>query len=540
MPKFYDIFFYENELSSEEQIFYLTNIAYIRGLLNDFGEASINEIRDYIKCFPKEFEIICESSGKKGNITKSEPLFSNYYPHFYLNTVQVKVELDNKDGLYKIDCPFCKNHNIIVKGKLKEFLLFLNLLHDGNEDFDLNFKEKYYIHADRVSLHDNFKENLENESDECSLGSENLSEKKISPLFNNEVNNIICLEDHIFITSSSNKIVLFELIPYKIEDQIKCNIKYIKEEKILNNDLLTLYYFKNENLNYIAVGGKDLTIFIYEENDLIPKFTLDKNTNLIPKFIFDENTEINKIIVFNDKNKGNKKEGDGEKVNKMAICDKYGYIGIYNIYNDEKDIKFDFKYKCHNSCINCIIYLPEEKYLVSSSSEEKNLIFWEIHEQEKNLIQKKLIDRISSTIYNDNLLNIKNDLLIGEKDCIGIIHHEKNIDMFYYSYNDNDKEFGAVYSIKYLGDNYFICGRSFGYCSIFLLRDKTIRNINIFRNNNLSTFNPLDIKNDTFFITHICVKEAFNNNKINGGYILVSSIDKTLKIYSYIFKENNN
>ena len=35
LPKFYDIFFYENELSSEEQIFYLKNIANIRGLLND-------------------------------------------------------------------------------------------------------------------------------------------------------------------------------------------------------------------------------------------------------------------------------------------------------------------------------------------------------------------------------------------------------------------------------------------------------------------------------------------------------------------------
>ena len=523
LPKFYDIFFYEDELPDEEKKFYLNNIKYIRGLFYDFGKASINEIRDYIKYFPKEFEIICESSGKKGNITKSEPLYSENYPNFYLNTVRVK--LDYKDGLYKIDCPFCKNHNIIVEGKLKEFLLFLNLLYDGNEDFDINFKEKYYIEVKRINLHDNFKENLENESDECSLGSENLSEKKITPLFSNEVNSIICLENSLFIASSSNKIVLFELIS-SIED--KFNIKYIKEEKILNNDLLTLYYFKNKNLIYIAVGGKDLKIFIYEENDLIPKF------------IFDENTEINKIIAFNDKNEGNKKEGDGEKVNKMAICDKYGYIGIYNIHNDEKEIKFDFKYKCHNSCINCIIYIPEEKYLVSSSSEEKSLIFWEIHEQEKKLIQKKLIDRISSTIYNDNLLNIKNDLLFGEKNCIGAIHHEKNIEMYYYCYNDNDNEFGPVYSINDLGDNYFICGRSFGYCSIFLLRDKTIRNINIFRNNNLSSFNPLDIKNDTFFITHICVNKTFNKDKEKGGFILVSSIDKTLKIYDYTFKENNN
>ena len=312
-------------------------------------------------------------------------------------------------------------------------------------------------------------------------------------------------------------------------------------------------YFKNGNFNYIAAGGKDLKIFIYEEKDLIPKLIIDKNTNLNPKFTLNENTGINIIIVFNDKNEERKKEGDEEKVNRMAICDKNGFIGIYNIHNDKKEIEFDFKHKCHDSCINCITYLPEEKYLVSSSSKEKKLIFWEIDEQEKKLIQKESFDNISSTIYNDYLLNIKNDLLIGEKNGIRVIHHE-NKKMENNFYNVNSKEFGDVYSIKHLGDNYFICGRSFGYCSILLLRNKAIRNINIFRNNNLSVFvndkankkaekvksNCLDIKNDKFFITHICVNKTSDNDKINEGYILVSSIDKTLKIYRYIFKKNNN
>jgi len=128
---------------------------------------------------------------------------------------------------------------------------------------------------------------------------------------------------------------------------------------MLDNEILALYYFKNGNINYIAVGGKVLQIFIYQDNILIPKF------------YFNINTDINQIIGFNNKNEESKKKGDGEKINRLAICDKHGYIGIYNIYNDEEEIKFDFKYKCHESSINCIIYIPEEKYLVSSSSEEK-------------------------------------------------------------------------------------------------------------------------------------------------------------------------
>ena len=109
--------------------------------------------------------------------------------------------------------------------------------------------------------------------------------------------------------------------------------------------------------------------------------------------------------------------------------------------------------------------------------------------------------------------------------------------MYYYCYDDNNKEFGAVYSITDLGHDYFICGRSFGYCSIFQLRKKAIRNINIFRNNNLSTLdNCFDIKMDQFFITYIYVKETSENK----GFIFVSSIDKTLKIYVYKFQKNNN
>jgi len=192
-PKFYDIFFYENELSSEEQLFYSKNIGTIHEILNDFGEASINKIRENIKSLPKEFKFKCKRCGKGGKITKSEPFFYNYSPHFYLNTLEVKIELDKKNYLYKIYCPFWKNPKEI-KGSLRELLLFLNLLYDGNEDFDINFQEKYYMHVNRVELHNNFKENIDNESDKCSIGSENHTERKIDPHFKKEIKRIIYLE----------------------------------------------------------------------------------------------------------------------------------------------------------------------------------------------------------------------------------------------------------------------------------------------------------------------------------------------------------
>ena len=113
LPEFYDIFFYENELSPEEKIFYSKNKTNIRGLLINFDKATINDIRKYINCFPKEFEFKCENCEKRGNITKSEPLFFKYSPHFYLDKEEVKVEVDKKDGLYKIYCPSCKNPNIV-------------------------------------------------------------------------------------------------------------------------------------------------------------------------------------------------------------------------------------------------------------------------------------------------------------------------------------------------------------------------------------------------------------------------------------------
>jgi len=47
-----------------------------------------------------------------------------------------------------------------------------NLLNDGNDDFNINFKENYYVDIDRIQLYEEFEEKNKfiNESDSCSLG----------------------------------------------------------------------------------------------------------------------------------------------------------------------------------------------------------------------------------------------------------------------------------------------------------------------------------------------------------------------------------
>ena len=147
---------------------------------------------------------------------------------------------------------------------------------------------------------------------------------------------------------------------------------------------------------------------------------------------------------------------------------------------------------------------------------------------------------IPSVIYKDSLLNINKNLLIGEKNGIRVYHCENK--KFSFSFFYKNEEFGKVYSINSLGNNYFICGRSFGFCSIFLLREeegkgKSIRKINIFRNNNLRTsYESFEVNNDKYYINNICIKKT----SVATGNILVSSVDKTLKIYSFSYKSNTS
>ena len=180
--------------------------------------------------------------------------------------------------------------------------------------------------------------------------------------------------------------------------------------------------------------------------------------------------------------------------------------------------------------------MSKEKVLVSRG--DNNLRFWTF--QASNLQLIKEFENISSIVYNNSLLDINGNLIVGEKNGIRVIKLENR--SFTYSYFYKNEEFGDVLSIKSLGRNNFICGRSIGFCSIFLLREKNIRKVNIFRNNNLSVYNnsnairysrsyinPFDdiqrlfrnnylitdrnVKitnsNSDYAVTDICVKEEF-------------------------------
>ena len=154
------------------------------------------------------------------------------------------------------------------------------------------------------------------------------------------------------------------------------------------------------------------------------------------------------------------------------------------------------------------------------------------------------MDNTYSTKYTESLIDIKSYfkgkflsyLLIGEEDGISIIEHNAHeiINSKYYK----DEEFGGVYSIKSLGNNYIICGRSFGFCSIFLLQGNDLMKINVFRNNNLNASNKIyDLKKDFYYITNICVKDVkYEKENYELRYILIGSFDRTLKVYYYFFR----
>ena len=493
-PIFYDIYFLEEDLSNEEIKYYSKNIGYIRETLCKFGENNINF--DIIK---SRLNSLYGLNGPLITCQKCKKVFR-------LNNLKIVVM---ENGLYHIYCLFCNFKNI-ANGDSKEYLVLKNLIDDGNDVFDINFEVKYYIDINRVQLHDdNFKTIMKNDSDLCSIGSENFKERKIDSPFKSEVNCIILLKNNKFVASSSNMILIF-----KLENE---NINYLLKKNISNEkNIRTLCNLKLNNLDIIASGGNDINIFQYSTNDL--KFLIN----------LENNKRINKIIFIEERNT--------ESIGKLVFCDQNGYIGLYNIKKNstpninEFYISLFTNKKCHDSYINCILYIKEENILVSSG--DKNLKFWIIKEQEKDLISIEEFKILSSELFNNNLLDINGNLIVGEKNGIRVFHHENQ--KIIYSYFYKNEEFGDVFSIASLGRNYFICGGAYGFCSIFLLRaeEGIVRKINIFRNNNLNDYNNSEFPKDDYYITDICVKEEDSDN---FGYILISSFDKTLKVYNYVF-----
>lgn len=364
-PKFYEISYSHKDISKEEIDYFEKNFDNVSQILNNLDEITLKNIISYYNDLSKDFFI------------------------YYNRKCCKKIKLDYcqtyiEKGNHKIICPFCGASNN-AEGRLKELLILKNLMHDGNEDFDINYEEKDYLDINRIEFHKNFEKALINESDICTLGLVKLNGKYIDSLFEKNINSIINLKDNIFMASGSGFILVFMLN----NNCFKC----LMEKYIPDDDLFSLCDLRGNNL--IASGGNNLKIFKinYEINFL----TLVET--------FNNNKKINKIILLEPKTPGDSK--------KMAVCDQNGYIGIYDIIDNE--IVLYFNKKCHNSYINCILYLPDDEMLVSGSNGGGILKFWEIGDKCLKLLDSK---KIPSTIYNGGLLDIKGYLLVGEKKMV--------------------------------------------------------------------------------------------------------------------------
>ena len=494
-PSFYDLFFYENELTNDEKLFYNNNINYIRWLISDLDEMSIERIKNKMnELYTETFYCIQCGKGARKN--------------------QFIFYIDN--GIYKLICPFCKFKQEVL-GDLKRLIILETLMDDGNRDFDINFRENYYIDIIRATIHENPEFDIANQSDSCSIGSENPLEKKIDSYFINKVTNIICMQDGKFVACGSNVIIVFKITSAVINNKIHFNFNNLLMRNIINEDLLSLCDLEFDNKNLFTLGGEDLKIYQinYQKLDL----------NL--RFKFDNNKKINKIILINSE--------QSDIIKRIAVCDINGYIGLYDINyknNDINNINIVFNINIHQqkSCyFNCILYLQTERLLVLSS--QNSLKFWSI--SSNDLKQYKEFSDITAMKCNDNLLDINGNLLVGVIDGINVYHYRRRNITLAFCYKN--KEFGGVFSMKSLNNNYFICGRSYGFCSIFLLRENNIRKINVFRNNNQSIYKKdVNINNDKYFITNIYVRRVFSDYR----YILVSSNDQTLKAYHFQNKNN--
>ena len=489
--EFFDIYYRGEKLPVKEQNYYNNYIKDISKLLNLINKMDFENIKNYINSL-STLHLRCKNCEKNNKMNK------------------FKAKLDN-NGLYKKICPEC-NHISRANDKILDLFFLYNLTNDGNKDFDINFEEKYSVYIGRIDLYTNnqyYQKYNDNQSNVCSIGVE-YSKKKIHHYITKRVNSLICIKSFqnssFFVASGSGFIYLFRFLRI---DSKTIKIDFLSTNQILNDELWTLCSLP---FDLFACGGKDLKIF-----------GIDENYKLNLKYCFKDNEDINKILAIDYK--------IGIIIKRFVVCDKNGYIGIYDMTRNKVnfiELKFSFIKKCHDSYINCILYMNDKNLLVSGSNGDKSLRLWEI---KQNSI--KYIDSVNtfSTLYNDSLLYMNENLLVGENKGIKVFEIvNKKLKCKYYFENE---EFGGVFSMKDLGNNYFICGRSYGFCSVFLLRENSIRKVNIFRNNNLSYIGNYDYNYDNFYITNICVD-------YNNGLILISSADKTIKIYDFEILNINN
>lgn len=148
--EFFEIFVDEKDITKEEKQYYKNNIDYIKELLSYYEDLSAKKIINAVKPL-YELKYKCENCQNKLKIKQS------------------LITIDN--GFDKIKCSTCKFLNY-RKDFLKKLLIMNNLLNDGNDDFNINFKENYYVDIDRIQLYEEFEEKNKfiNESNSCSLG----------------------------------------------------------------------------------------------------------------------------------------------------------------------------------------------------------------------------------------------------------------------------------------------------------------------------------------------------------------------------------
>ena len=154
--------------------------------------------------------------------------------------------------------------------------------------------------------------------------------------------------------------------------------------------------------------------------------------------------------------------------------------------------------------------------LVSGSNGDKKIKFWDLN----NYSKIKTFSNINSTQYNNCLIEVDNNIFVGEKNGIRIFTIKNNLieDKFY---EDNDLE--RVLALYYLGNNIIIAGSTTGFIYLYKIRENneiiTLENINVFRNN------PKAIKGNHDYSVSCLL---YLNNLIISG-----SIDGLINCYKY-------
>ena len=207
----------------------------------------------------------------------------------------------------------------------------------------------------------------------------------------------------------------------------------------------------------------------------------------------------------------------------FASCSEDGEIKLWSkTYKEKKSFTAHYGSKIDN-----IYYFIDDqnnnrKTLVSISSEEKKVKFWRLNYflLIKSFRRNKLINQ------NNNIVKIDNLILIGEQSQISIFQIlEDNIKLYEYKDDDLGNVF-ALNTFSNYGNNLLLAGSDIGFIFIFEIsgdgKKVSLQNINIIRNNQKA------LKGRTNYA--ISCLTTYSN------YIIVSSIDKLIKMYTYDFE----